>query len=171
MEVRWPSGGGPADYQFTYLNRQLPPLRREGAGEPTSGAGGIDYTARSGPRPVLGEVKRESDQNPFYALVQLLTYLSEMATEKQVARATQHEEFGLSLAFPQPFDLHILLADFNDRGEKGPLIDLTRRLAAAFKTRLAIYPVPAAAVVGTVMCLRLDSGAFADRYVDCVWHV
>src|SRR5215218_2183217 len=64
-------------------------------------------------------------------------YLSEMATKNQVARASRHGEFGLPLTFPQPFDLHILLVDFNDRGEKGPLVDLTRRLATAFKSRLA----------------------------------
>lgn len=163
--------GGPADYRFTYVNRQLPPLRQERAGVPTSGAGGIDYTARTATRPVLGEVKRGDDQNPFYAFVQLLTYLSEMATERQVARANRHGEFGRPLAFPQPFDLHILLADFNDRGEKGPLIDLTWRLAAAFMNRLTSHHGDAAPVVGTILCLRMDSADFIGRSVECLWHV
>jgi hypothetical protein len=170
--------GLPYPYRFCCTNRELPPLRQEGAGDPTSGAGGIDYTARTTTnpvRPVLGEIKVGNDENPFYALIQLLTYLSEMASANQIARAVNHKELGdLPLEFPQPFDLHILLADFNDRGDKGPLIDLTYSLVSSFKSRLADRYKEAAKVVGSVLCLRMNTAAFATNQasmLECIWTV
>lgn len=166
--------GGPPKYRFNYVGRQVPPFRQEGLGKPRSGAGGIDYTAKTMVSPILGEIKVGSDQNPFYAFVQLLTYLSEMATKSQIVRANQHQEFGIQLSTPQPFDLHILLADFNDRGKKGELIEPANLLADNFKIQLKDRYRSAAAVVGNVLCLRMDSAAFArneERSLKCDWAV
>lgn len=166
--------GGPLEYCFRYVSRQVPPFRQEGLGKPRSGAGGIDYTGRTKVNPVLGEIKVGSDQNPFYAFVQLLTYLSEMATANQIARANKHNEFGIQLSTSQPFDLHILLADFNDRGKKGQLIGPTRRLAEDFKKQLKDCYESAAAVVGNVLCLSMDSTAFTritQPPLRCDWAV
>ena len=166
--------GGPPEYSFTYVGRQVPPFRQEGLGNPRSGAGGIDYTGRTKVNPVLGEIKVRSDQNSFYAFVQLLTYLSEMATASQIVRANKHDEFGIHLSTSQPFDLHILLTDFNDRGKKGKLIEPTHLLADNFKSQLKDHYKLAAAVVGNVLCLRMDSAAFAlskERTLKCDWAV
>lgn len=164
--------GGPADYRFSYAGREVGPLRIEGANQRTSGAGGIDYIANTQQRPVLGEVKVDSDKNPFYAFIQLIVYLSELATQNQIMRANQHKEFGLSLASPQPFDLHILLADFNDRGQKGKLIEPTGQLARQFKDRLNAQHSETAAFIGHILCLRMDSKSFAEKpeaSLQCIW--
>lgn len=165
-------GDGSQDYRFTYMNRELSPLRIEKANQPSSGAGGIDYIGRTKGRPILGEIKVDNDANPFYAFVQLLTYLSELATPHQIQRANRHKEFGLELGVPQAFDLHILLADFNDRGEKGELIEPTKRLAEQFKERLHARHPEAAAYVGNILCIGMNSHAFAESNtanLKCIW--
>ena len=161
--------GGPRGYSFHYVGRQVPPFRQEGAGAPRSGAGGIDYTAVAAKTPVLGEIKRSGDKNAFYAFVQLLTYLSEMATANQVARATKHKEFVVALKHPQWFDLHVLLTDLNPRSATQSLIGQTHELAEAFRKRLG---KEAEEVLGKILCLQMDSAEFADDAapaLHCDW--
>ncbi len=161
--------GGPRGYSFHYVGRQVPPFRQERAGAPRSGAGGIDYTAVAGETPVLGEIKRSGDHNAFYAFIQLLTYLSEMATPNQVARATQHKEFGVALEYPQPFDLHILLTDLNPRSGTLELINRTQDLADAFRKGLGKAEK---GVLGKVLCLQMESAHFASEdtpTLRCDW--
>lgn len=157
-------------YRFSYLGREFSPLRH-------LGLGWVDYFAKTDIRPVLGEVKCNDDKNPFYAFIQLLTYLSETATENQIRRAQAHRELQIDVTFPQPFDLHILLVDhqaFKPASTKHQLIDSTRRLAEQFKQALATRHPSAAAVVGNVLCLRLNSDAFdqvSPVSLDCIWAV
>ncbi|MEN9667824.1 MAG: hypothetical protein RLZZ326_4187, partial [Planctomycetota bacterium] len=161
--------GGPRGYSFHYVGRQVPPFRQEGAGAPRSGAGGIDYTAVADKTPVLGEIKRSGDKNAFYAFVQLLTYLSEMATANQVARATKHKEFGVALKHPQRFDLHVLLTDLNPRSATQSLIGQTHELAEAFRKSLG---KEAEKVLGKILCLQMDSAEFPDDAapaLHCDW--
>lgn len=149
--------------RFRYANRQIAPKRTAVANLPSSGAGGIDYLGcRDVPsplRPILGEIKVDGDQNALYAFVQLLTYLSELATARQIERANRHNLFDTPVGNGPRFDLHILLADFNDRGKKGPIIEKTRLIAEGFKARLASYP-EAAARLGDIFCLKMNSGEF-----------
>jgi hypothetical protein len=167
--------GNLTGYRFTYRERQIGPLRIARAGWPHAGAGGIDYIASRNDNghhvPVLGEIKRESDQNPFYAFVQLLVYLSEMATPNQIARANRHETFGSSIGDKPAFDLHILLADFNDRGDKQDLIKLTHELACGFKKELSLVE-HANHVLGKILCFRLVSEEFrkSNGAVHLVWE-
>jgi hypothetical protein len=163
--------GGPRGYSFHYVNRQVPPFRQEGAGAPRSAAGGIDYTAVAGKTPVLGEIKRSGDKNAFYAFIQLLLYLSEMATANQVARATKHKEFGVVLKHPQPFDLHILLTDLNPRSETLDLIKKTRDLANTFRESLGKEDK---GVLGKILCMQMESAHFARNVtpkITCDWVV
>jgi len=160
------------DYTFQYVERQVPPLRVEGSGKPKSGAGGLDYIARRAGAPILGEVKLNADQNPFYAVVQLLTYLSEMATPNQIERANRWNLYEVDIGARPAFDLHILLADFNDRGDKGKLIEPTRRLATEFKRRLRADFPGLAGTVGRVICLKMDSQSFENGgQVEVHWAV
>lgn len=166
---------GPINYSFRYVSRELPPQRREAGGVPTSGAGGIDYTGAVQAGAILGEIKCSTDKgNVFSAFIQLLNYLSEMATENQIKRANKHNEFGIPLQFQQPFDLHILIVDPKDQSQKMDLIQPTRQLVEQFKIRLNVeYPLTAA-VVGNVLCLRMNSADFAQgtsRTLECVWAV
>jgi hypothetical protein len=160
---------GPRGYAFRYVGHQVPPFRQEGVGRPRSGAGGIDYTAVAGKTPVLGEIKRSGDKNAFFAFVQLLTYLSEMATPNQVMRATKHKEFGVPLKDPQQFDLHVLLGDLNKRSATLGLIEPTRQLAELFRERLGRQH---GRLLGKTLCLEMNSAAFAespDSTLGCLW--
>jgi hypothetical protein len=71
----------PSIYDFEYIEREVSPLRTTNAiyenqlSARRSGTGGIDFIGWNTSRnlPVLGEIKVKDDQNPFYALIQLLT--------------------------------------------------------------------------------------------------
>lgn len=163
-------------YSFSYRHREVGPLRTTRSVDSNnvkatkSGHGGIDYVAlRTQPIvPILGEIKFSSDRDPFYAFVQLLTYLSELSSEAQTARASQHL-FAGKVAHPAQYDLHILLADFKDRGKKGPLVDSTRRAAEAFKREL-ISQVGTNHSVGKIVCLRMQPDSFHGE-LDLAWQV
>lgn len=168
--------GDQLGYSFQYAEREVPPLRITDAGLPSSGGGGIDYIAHRtdspNPAPILGEIKRHDDKDAFYAFVQLLTYLSSMGTPSQIARANEHSTFGAAIGDSPRFDLHILLADFNDRGERGPLIELTHQLASLFRQKLESqieYPD----VLGEIMCLKMDTAHYAEAEVkslSLIWR-
>lgn len=159
------------DYSFEVTNREVPPLRSAKCGKPRSAAGGIDYVGNSkGGRPILGEIKYKSDKNSFFAFVQLLAYLSLMATDHQICRAKKYGLFGADLKNPARFDLHILLADFNDRGKKGPLIDKTKRLAGRFLDELHAMSHPAAKRIGTILCLKMHTVRYHGK-LDIAWRV
>jgi hypothetical protein len=159
-------------YEFTFLQGEIPHLRAMTKEEQHDKAW-IDYAAVGTVRPILGEIKWKGDKNPFYAFVQLLTYLSEMATPNQMERAVQHRLFGNSISAISTFDLHIFLANFNDGGKKGPLIDLTHQLASAFKERLTKDYPGAATCLGNVLCLlgRIEEGSERFSEVKCLWMV
>jgi hypothetical protein len=163
---------GTAPYAFTFLQRELMHLRATRLAE-QPGKAWIDYVAKADDQPILGEVKWKNDENPFYAFIQLLTYLSEMATPNQIARAKRHKLFGDSLPDNPAFDLHILLANFNDRGEKGKLIDPTRILASAFKERLQSDHAPVSACLGRIICLsaEIDEERLEIKEIKCNWAV
>jgi hypothetical protein len=161
-------------YAFTYLHREVNPLRTtrgtfsDGLPATRTGKGGLDYVAMldgSLSTPILGEIKAGSDKDPYYAFVQLLTYLSELSTEAQFERANKHL-FNGKLAYPARFDLHILLADFNDRGERGPIIESTRRLVKRFRAQLSSQEKSPA--LGRVLCLTTTMRSFQGT-LDLLW--
>lgn len=81
-------------FACSYVSREVCPLRTTGSrfddfrSARSSGAGGIDVLLRSndGGLPVIGEVKSRHDTNLFLALVQSLTYASELVTPAQRRR-------------------------------------------------------------------------------------
>lgn len=163
---------GCPDYAFAYMQREVGPLRTTGIRQAKSGHGGIDYVARieSPSRGgVLGEIKHDGDKDAYYAFVQLLTYLSEMNSPAQRRRASRFlfdddpEAPGTA-----PWDLHILLADYNDRGPaKNQLITATRTLAAAVKREVGRLG-PDTARLGRTLCLRMHLATF-DGTLDLEW--
>lgn len=162
-------------YAFRYIHREVSPQRTprgafaDGKPASASGLGGVDYvalTTRGHSVPILGEIKFRADADPFYAFVQLLTYLSELASEAQTARASRFL-FDDLIRYPTRWDLHILLADFNDRGERGPLIPLTCQLATGFRAALAAHAE--ASTLGRILCLRMETGSFRGS-VELAWE-
>lgn len=105
-------------YDFEYIEREVSPLRTTKAkfdnGKPakSSGTGGLDFIGWNTTKklPVLGEIKVLNDQNPFYAIIQLLTYLSEISTQNQIDRINNFKLFGTvnSLSSNTKFYLYII---------------------------------------------------------------
>lgn len=158
------------EYTFWFGEREVPHLRaRTKLEEPRKGW--IDYVARTSSKPIIGEVKWEDDETPFYAFVQALTYLSELATPNQIERATEHNLFGSELSSITEFDLHVFLANYNDRGTKGPLIDETRKLATAFKDTVESKYPSAFACLGRIICIwsQIEDERFTE--LSCKWVV
>lgn len=165
-----------APYSFTFVDREISPARTpdgtysHGGKATSTGRGGIDYVARTlgaTPIPILGEIKVEGDKDPFYALIQLLTYVSELCSDAQAARARSHL-FRDAVDCSTSWDLHILLADFNDRSAREPLIDQTRQLASNFKIALASRDERSP--VGRIRCLRMTTATF-NGSLDETWAV
>lgn len=161
-----------APYTFQYVEREIPHLRAEYL-EDQDDKGWIDYIAQSEGTPILGEIKYGSDQNPFYAFIQLITYLSEMATENQIQRAIAHRLFGDPITEITSFDLHIFLANFNDRGEKGRLIEPTYELANGFKRRLINDYPELANLLRHILCISASINDGEQHFADtrCLWRV
>lgn len=163
-------------YSFTFLQREIPHLRAKTRNEQRE-KGWIDYVANTGRRPILGEIKWKGDKNSFYAFIQLLTYLSEIATPSQIERAVKHQLFGDEIDAITAFDLHIFLANFNGRGERGPLIELTHQLATEFTLRLRNDHPDAATCLGNVLCFSGHIEAGSNRFSPtpnepkCLWIV
>ena len=127
-----------SDYNFEYIQREVPTYRTTKAEfrlgkKNRSGSGGIDFIGFNCNNllPILGEIKVEGDQNTFYALIQLLTYLSELSTTDQIKRINKYKLFGNipDLTSKTSFYLYILLA-FTQLGPiKRKILDETRNLA------------------------------------------
>ena len=173
--IRVPEVAG--DYVFRYVGREINPWRTtkstfsDGRLARSSGSGGVDYLGRtlSGrERPILGEAKEDSDKTAFYAFIQLLNYLSKFATQNQVDRCNRFQLFGGRIDYPPSFDLHILLADFNDRGTKQETIGMTRDLADAFRHGLG--EVGRGDLVGRILCLRMDVENYSGT-LRCEWDI
>ena len=98
-------GDVPDGHEFRLIERKIPTQRITGADDPDSGRGGMDYIAVRNATPILGEIKVKDDANSFYAFIQLLTYLSEMATPNQIQRAIGHKLFGSVIEEISSFDL------------------------------------------------------------------
>jgi len=119
---------------FSYIEREIDPRRMTGAkfdngsSGRSSGTGGIDFLAWNDNMklPIIGEIKCKSDETPFFALIQLLMYCSEMATESQVKRINNTKLFKREIKLP--YLLYIFLGDFNLDGEKGNFIDPLKTL-------------------------------------------
>jgi len=119
---------------FSYIEREIDPRRMtrakfdNGSSGKSSGTGGIDFVAWNDIKklPIIGEIKCKSDETPFFALIQLLMYCSEMATTSQIERINNTQLFKREINLP--YLLYIFLGDFNLRGEKRKFIKPLREL-------------------------------------------
>ncbi len=64
----------------------------------------------------------------------------------------RHNLFDDKIGDNPAIDLIILLADFNDRGKRGPLIELTHELAGKFKKSLDSREIGKR--IGSILCSR-----------------
>lgn len=126
---------------FQYVGKEVSTIRTTkgnfDSGRPgkSSGSGGLDFIGLNltDRLPILGEVKIDSDKNAFYALIQLLTYLSEISTANQIKRINNFNLFGKDVEFngSTKFYLYILLTEL--KGEHEKIFSETIKLAENLK--------------------------------------
>lgn len=126
---------GAPELGFRYVERELVPARTTEPARYSNGEEARRFIRfdllLAGELPILGEVKLKGDNgSAFYALVQLLASLAEMATKAQRQRVWRHYA-GL---LPDPrtgrFELYLLFYEFNFRSKpKSEILRLTDRLA------------------------------------------
>jgi hypothetical protein len=123
----------------TYLDRELMPSRATGPSrfeQPKGTRIILDLLFAAGPRPVIAEVKAQSDENAYYALIQGLAACAQLAPPAQRQRLSDHYK---PLTASGPLALWIVLADHNSRGrDKRALIDLSREIAAGLLARESV---------------------------------
>jgi hypothetical protein len=134
-------------YNFKYIDREIAPLRTTsakfdtGKSAKSSGNGGIDFIGwnTANELPILGEIKINNDQNPFYAIIQLLTYLSEISTPSQIARCNTHKLFnGKQLTIDQEFYLYVVLHNYRiENNSLKNILELSRNLAQNITVKIA----------------------------------
>jgi hypothetical protein len=124
-----------------YVTREINPLRTRGAmfddhrSARSSGGGGIDVLLRSidGQFPIVGELKAKTDTNLFVALVQALTYASELATPSQRRRLARYG-FLPSLATTSAPFLRLYLM-YEETADDRKMFAQTVQLAEAMLSR------------------------------------
>lgn len=125
-------------YDFRYIEREVSPYRTTNAEDEDgkrgkSGSGGIDFIGLNDNDglPILCEIKVKTDENPFYALIQLLTYLSELSTPNQIKRINKYDLFKNKSDFNSKtsFYLYILLVFEKYSDIRNDLLNETQELA------------------------------------------
>jgi hypothetical protein len=155
------------ELEFDFVDYEVSPIRTTGSefenGESAkrSGRGGVDVLLanRVDRLPAVGELKADTDRNPFLGLIQALTYAAELSTPSQRARlaASYPDRF----VWPEvgPFiDIDLLLIRYPDDRAHAEFLDLVRGLVE----RLVVPGSPFANLVRGVACFRTDVN-IADR--------
>ena len=130
---------------FDYINREISTYRSTNSGNKSSGLGGIDFigwnTSKKGP--IIGEIKVKSDGNPFVALIQTLTYSSEMFTQNQIERINKFRLFGDNNIIDfgnKNIYIYLLFFGFPGKGErkskKNELLEYALYIAGNIKNKI-----------------------------------
>ncbi len=147
--------------EFDFVDYEVSPIRttgsqfEDGTSGKHSGAGGIDalLATRSDRLPVIGELKADTDRNPFLGLIQSLTYAVELSSPPQRSR--------LAAAYPGRFawpeggpyiDIGLLLIRYPNDPGKAEFLHLVRRLVE----RLAVPDSAFSKLVRRVVCFRTE---------------
>ncbi len=149
------------EFEFDFVDYEVSPIRTTGSefenGVPAtrSGRGGVDalLAARIDRLPVIGELKADTDRNPFLGFIQSLTYAVELSTPAQ--------RWRLAAAYPGRFawpeggpyiDIALLLIRYPEDPGKLEFLHSVRGLVE----RLAVPDTPFTHLVRRVLCLRTE---------------
>tara|TARA_R110002072_G_scaffold7503_2_gene40964 strand:- start:762112 stop:762882 length:771 start_codon:yes stop_codon:yes gene_type:complete len=133
------------DFDFVFIDREISPFRTTGGikfetgkSGKSSGTGGLDFIGKNikNGLPIIGEIKVGNDKNPFFAVIQLLTYLSELTTNNQLERIRSTNLFKnrTTKVKSDIFYLYILLSNYNLNSPlKKKLLNESQKLAQKLK--------------------------------------
>ena len=126
---------GEPELDFRYVERELVPARTTATAQYSNGQAKGKFIRfdllLAAELPILCELKlRHDNSSAFYALIQLLASLSEVATDSQRERLWRY----YSPELPDPrdgrFDLYLMFHEFNSNSKpKSEILELTGKLA------------------------------------------
>ena len=147
--------------EFDFVDCDISPHRttsshyEDGRSGRAAGIGGVDVllSSRLDRLPCIGEIKAQTDRNPFLGFIQSLTYAVELSTSFQRTR--------LDLSYPGRFswpengpwiDICLLLIRYPVDDANAEFLEMTGRLAE----KLMVPGTPAARLIRRVSCLLTD---------------
>lgn len=126
-------------YEFQLVDYGISPLRttrsefESGESGRSSGAGGMDLllSNKKDRTPIVGEIKADTDVNPFFGLIQSLMYAVELSTPPQRARLNQFypERFAENSTGPG-IDIYLILLRYPQDKMSQEFLSLTNQFAA-----------------------------------------
>lgn len=137
-------------YDFKVVDYEISPLRTTASnfengqsGQP-SGAGGMDLMLASqvGQAPIVGEIKADTDVNPFLGLIQSLMYAIELSTAPQRARLNRFYQNRFAEWAPETgIDIYLILLRYPDDDRSQEFLNLTSRIAANLVAYEGLSPI------------------------------
>lgn len=155
---------------FDLVDYDVSPIRttgsvfEDGTSGRSSGRGGVDALLANGRDrlPMVGEIKADTDRNPFLGLIQSLTYAVELSTPSQ--RDRLRRAYPGQFAWPDvgPWvDVGLFLLRYPEDAGHAEFLRLVRDLV----DRLTVPGSPFSQLVRRVVCFRTDmSSAEAVSY-------
>ena len=149
------------ELKFDFVDYDVSPIRttesefENGIPATGSGRGGVDalLAARDGRLPIIGELKADTDRNPFLGFIQSLTYAVELSSTSQ--RSRLEAAYPKRFAWPErgPYiDIALLLIRYPNDPAKVEFLKLVRGLVE----KLAVPDTPFSHLVRRVLCLRTE---------------
>lgn len=157
--------------EFDFIDYEVSPIRttrsefENGISGKHSGAGGVDalLASRFDRLPIIGELKADTDRNPFLGFIQSLTYAVELSSPSQRSRLMA--AYPGRFAWPEdgPYiDIGLLLIRYPNDSSKVEFLHLVRRLVE----RLAVPDTPFSKLVRRVVCFRTEMIAIDHAEFD-----
>ena len=155
------------DLEFDFVDYEVSPVRttrsefENGQAATKTGKGGIDVLLanRVDRLPAVGELKANTDRNPFLGFIQSLTYAVELSTPAQRARLDR--SYPGRFAWPDTgpvIDICLLLIRYPDDRPHTEFLDLVRQIVE----KLAVPGSPFTSIVRRVTCFHTNMDA-VDR--------
>jgi hypothetical protein len=153
------------DYELSLFRTTGRAAFEDGKAGTSSGSGGMDLLLQDSETriPVVGEIKAPTDRDLFLALVQALTYATELTTQNQLARLVRHYQDRNFCTATRSCDI-LLIYDKNGKPPK--LMDETKQLA----TQLLDDPAsPVARRIRKIAFVGADLSVEGGIALKCEW--
>ncbi|MFN0197651.1 MAG: hypothetical protein ACKVT0_12980 [Planctomycetaceae bacterium] len=128
----------PSQLDYSFVDYEISPLRttraeyENGTSGQDSGCGGVDLLLCNclDGTPIVGEIKADTDVNPFFGLIQGLMYAVELATEPQRARMKTFYPDKVSWGTAGPWiDIYLFLLNYPQDETSQCFLNLTRKIS------------------------------------------
>jgi hypothetical protein len=154
---------------FSFVDFEISPVRTTRSefetGDPgRRGRGGLDLLLanRDDQLPIVGEVKADTDRNPFLGLIQSLTYAVELSTVPQRDRLARHYPGRFTLIESGPWvDIYLFLLRYPTDDDSQRFLTLTDQIAE----QIVSADSPVASIVRRIVGLHCPM--MPDGPQDC----